>query len=249
MSVAKALVHDMPHTLAALDCGALSKWRATLIVRETAALSVEDRAVLGAELCADIATLDGLGDNRISAVAKQIAHRLDAQVVRDRAVTAQADRRVTIRPAPDAMTYVTALSPASGRYPQPRPGRGGVCGAQPGRRPHPRSPPARAVMADTLVQRVTGRPAGTPEPVAVNLVLSDQTLPGGDNTPAVVDGDGPIPASVARSLIDAAVTDERSRATLRRRYRHPKSAALVAMEAQSRCFSRARWRSSSGYGI
>ena len=39
MSVAKALVHDMPHTLAALDCGALSKWRATLIVRETAALS------------------------------------------------------------------------------------------------------------------------------------------------------------------------------------------------------------------
>ena len=104
-------------------------------------------------------------------------------------------------------------------------------------------------MADTLVQRVTGRPAGTPEPVAVNLVLSDQTLPGGDNTPAVVDGDGPIPASVARSLVDAAVTDERSRATLRRRYRHPNSAALVAMEAQSRCFSRARWRSSSGCGI
>ena len=62
------------HTLAALECGALSKWRATLIVRETAALSVGDRAVLDAELCADIATLDGLGDQRISAAAKQIAH-------------------------------------------------------------------------------------------------------------------------------------------------------------------------------
>jgi hypothetical protein len=95
-----------------------------------------------------------------------------------------------------------------------------------------------AVMADTLAERVTGRPAGTPEPVAVNLVISDETLLGGDNTAAVVEGDGPIPASVARSLVDAAVTDERSRATLRRLYRHPTSAALVAMESPSRCFPR-----------
>ena len=43
------------------------------------------------------------------------------------------------------------------------------------------------VMADTLVERVTGRPAETPEPVAVNLVISDQTLLGGDNSPAVVE--------------------------------------------------------------
>jgi hypothetical protein len=32
------------------------------------------------------------------------------------------------------------------------------------------------------------------------------------------------------------VVDERSRATLRRLYRHPKSGALVAMESRSRCF-------------
>jgi hypothetical protein len=95
-----------------------------------------------------------------------------------------------------------------------------------------------AVMADTLVERVTGRPAGTPQPVAVHLVISDETLLGGDDTPAVVEGYGPIPASVARSLVDAAVTDERSRATPRRLYRHPKSPALVAMESQSRCFPR-----------
>ena len=36
----------------------------------------------------------------------------------------------------------------------------------------------------------------------------------------------------------AAVTDKRSRATLRRLYRHPKSGALVAMESRSRCFPR-----------
>ena len=33
LGFAKALVHEMPHTLAALECGPLSEWRATLIVR------------------------------------------------------------------------------------------------------------------------------------------------------------------------------------------------------------------------
>jgi len=67
-------------------------------------------------------------------------------------------------------------------------------------------------------------------------VLSDETLLGGDNSPAVIEGYGPIPASVARDLVDAAVTDERSKATLRRLYRHPNSGALVAMESRSRYF-------------
>ncbi len=93
-----------------------------------------------------------------------------------------------------------------------------------------------AVMADTLVERVTGRPVWVAEPVAVNLVLSDETLLGEDDSPAVVEGFGPIPASVARRLVEGAVTDEQSKATLRRLYRHPKSGALVAMESRSRRF-------------
>jgi hypothetical protein len=36
LGLAKALVHEMPHTLAALECGASSEWRATLIARESA---------------------------------------------------------------------------------------------------------------------------------------------------------------------------------------------------------------------
>lgn len=79
------------------------------------------------------------------------------------------------------------------------------------------------VMADTLVERVTGQPAEAAQPVAVNLVLSDETLLAGDRAPAVVDGYGPIPAAVARNLVRDAVADTRSRATLRRLYRHPRS--------------------------
>jgi hypothetical protein len=72
LGFATALVFEMPHTLAALEAGALSEWRATLIVRESACLSVEDRRTLDTEMCADVAALDGLGDKRITAKAKAI---------------------------------------------------------------------------------------------------------------------------------------------------------------------------------
>jgi hypothetical protein len=92
------------------------------------------------------------------------------------------------------------------------------------------------VMADTLVKRVTGRPAVEPESVALHLVMSDQALWGQDNAPAVLDGYGPIPASLARRMLRDALVDERSLTTLRRLYRHPRSGSLVAMESRSRLF-------------
>ncbi|MBY0288208.1 MAG: DUF222 domain-containing protein [Mycobacteriaceae bacterium] len=229
LGFAKALVHEMPYTLAALECGALSEWRATLIVRESACLSVADRRALDAEMCADVGSLDGKGDARITAIAKDIAYRLDPQAVVDRAAKAETERNVSIRPAPDAMTFLTALLPV----------KQGVSVYAALRRAADTTFDDRSrgqVMADTLVERVTGRPAEVPEPVAVNLVMSDETLFGGDNCPALVDGYGPIPAEVARQLVDAAVGDARSTATLRRLYRHPKSGSLVAMESRSRCF-------------
>jgi hypothetical protein len=72
--------------------------------------------------------------------------------------------------------------------------------------------------------------------VAVNLVLTDESLLAGATDPARVVGYGPVPAAVARRLIGAAVGDEASRATLRRLYKHPRSGALVAMESRARLF-------------
>src|ERR1700722_10538570 len=126
------------------------------------------------------------------------------------------------------------------------PGSFGVCGAAPGGRralrreaEGPGDGRSRGqAMADTLVERVTGRDAAVPTPIAVNLVLSDETLVGGSNAPATISGYGPIPAAVARGLVSGAVTDPRSRATLRRLYAHPTSGALVAMESRARLFPR-----------
>lgn len=229
LGFARALVHEMPHTLAALESGALSEWRATLIVRESACLSVEHRRVLDEELCAEVTGLEGMGDRKIEAAAKRIAYRLDPQAVVDRAAKAAAERTVTCRPAPDTMTYVSALLPVAQ----------GVAVYAALTRAADTTFDDRSrgqVMADTLVERVTGRPADVPVPVAVNLAITDESLFGGDEEPADVAGYGPIPASVGRHLVNAAVSDKRSKATLRRLYRHPRSGALVAMESRQRLF-------------
>ncbi|WP_062539912.1 HNH endonuclease, partial [Mycobacterium celatum] len=231
LGFAKALVHEMPHTLAALELGFLSEWRATLIVRESACLGVEDRQTLDAELCADPGDLEGMGDARLAAAAKSIAYRLDPHAVVDRAAKAESERNVTIRPAPDTMTYLTALLPVAQ----------GVSVYAALRRAADTTFDQRSrgqVMADTLVERVTGRSAATATPIAVSLVLSDHTLLGGDALPADIRGYGPIPAAIARGLVSAAATDPRSRATLRRLYTHPRSGALVAMESRARTFPR-----------
>src|SRR3954464_7155500 len=94
------------------------------------------------------------------------------------------------------------------------------------------------VMADVFFERVTGQPADVADAVAVNLVIADETLLGGGDSPAMMEGYGPVPAAVARRLVERAVADKRSRCTLRRLYRHPKSGQLVAMESRSRFFPR-----------
>ncbi|MCV7379351.1 HNH endonuclease [Mycobacterium alsense] len=231
LGFAKALVYEMPHTLAALECGVLSEWRATLVVRESACLDVEDRRRLDAELCADAAGLAGMGDARVAAAAKAIAYRIDPHAVVERAAKAENERTVTIRPAPDTMTYLTALLPVAK----------GVAVYAALKRAADTTFDGRGrgqIMADTLVQRVTGCDPAIPSPVAVNLVLTDETLLGGADEPADLLGYGPIPASVARSMVTDTLADRRSKATLRRLYAHPRSGALVAMESRARLFPR-----------
>jgi len=98
LGLARALVNEMPHTLAALETGVLSEWRATLIVRESACLSVEHRRELDVELCADSSRLEGWGDKRVAAEAKSIVTRLDVEAVVARSAKAAEDRCVTVRP-------------------------------------------------------------------------------------------------------------------------------------------------------
>nr|WP_237570349.1 DUF222 domain-containing protein [Mycolicibacterium lacusdiani] len=232
LGFARALVHEMPHTLAALESGMLSEWRATLLVKESACLEVEDRRTLDAEMCADPETLVGKGDKRITADAMAIAYRLDPHAVVERARKAEKDRCVSVRPAADAMAWVSILLPVAqgvSFYAALKRAADTTCDGR----------SRGQVMADTAVERITGRPADAPVPVTVDLVITDETLLGGDTEPARIPGYGPIPAAVARHLISDTVGDDRSRATLRRLYRHPKTGTLVTMESRARRFPKA----------
>lgn len=112
LGMARALTAEMPCTMAALQSGRISEWRAGLLVRETACLSREDRARVDEELAGvRLAELAAMGDRAVVAEARRLAYHLDPAAVTERARRAPSQRRVTLRPAPDTMTYLTALLP------------------------------------------------------------------------------------------------------------------------------------------
>ncbi len=231
LGFARAIEHEMPHTRDALASGRLTEWRATILVRETAYLTRETREEIDRRVCADPTTLGGVGDRQLEALAKQHAYELEPQAVVYRKAKAEKDRRVSVRPAPDLMTQLSALLPmkqgisvyaALKRYAD------SVVGADD--RSHAQ------IMADTLVERVTGQASADAVPVAVNLVISADTMLGGEKA-AEVPGYGPIPASVARKLVSEGFDpDSETTTTLRRLYARPSDGTLVSMDAKSRCF-------------
>ncbi|EKT84116.1 hypothetical protein WSS_A03335 [Rhodococcus opacus M213] len=221
----------MPHTLAMLRSGRLNEWRATLLVRETACLSAADRGIVDRRLCSDPAILDGAGDRGLIARAKAV--ELDAASVVRRHRKAVSERRVTTRPAPDSMAYLSVLMPVEQAVClQATLGRDAdsliATGNSGGRT-------RNQLMVDLLFQRGTGQTAAGGVPVAVNLVLSDETLLAGGHEAAQLHGFGPVPAGIARQLVADAV-DRDTATSLRRVYSCPHSGALTAMESQSRTF-------------
>ena len=178
LTTARALLADLPHTLAALARGETSEHRAGIIAKETSVLEPEDRRRVDAEL-AD--RLPELGDRRVEAETRAWVYRLDPHATVRRAAKARADRRVTIRPAPDTMTYVTGLLPVEDGvavYAALDAAAKAAAAAGDGRS-------RGQVMADTLVARVTGTAAGA-HPVEIQLVMTDRALLGGGHEPALV---------------------------------------------------------------
>ncbi|MGO4856825.1 HNH endonuclease [Arthrobacter sp. 2MCAF14] len=231
--LAKALVSEMPHTLAALETGQLNEWRATLLVKETACLSAEDRCAVDAELAADTGVFDGAGDKAIIAAARTAAYRRDPRSVTQRASHAAAERHVSLRPAPDTMTYLTALLPvAEGVAVHTALTRHADTLRSSG---ETRS--RGQIMADTLVERTTGTPAGI-SGVEVQLVMTDRTLFQGDSEPARLPGYGIVPAGWARTMLSTGEPEggQELKLWLRRLYTAPGTGELVATDSRARLF-------------
>ena len=232
LGLAKALVHEMPHTMRHLTAGRVSEWRVTIVCRETACLSAEDRATVDAALSVDLPTL---GDRQVEARAKALAAHLDASAVAKRAARARADRRVSLRPAPDTMTYLTALLPVEQGVAVYAALKGAVGTAR--AQGDPRGD--GQVMADTLVERVTGQSAAQAVPLEVALVMPAESLLGGADEPGMLPGGHPVPAAFARRLLTTcadACEAAGAELALRRLFTTPDHDQLVAMDSRRRVF-------------
>ena len=248
---AKALVQDMPHTLAALAAGDIDEWAAGLAVSATECLTAQDRGRVDAVL-AD--RLPAMSPAQVRGAAWAAACRLDPGAVVKRNARAVNERRVWVRPAPDCMTYLTALLPVKqgvACFAALHAAAGAAAGAG--------DPRGRGqVMADTLVDRLTHPAAADPtnptqlatatksatahdadDTIEICLVMTDTALLAGGDDPALVtsglSGSNPaaglVPAPVARDLVRDA-----GRVFVRRLYTDPRSGQLVAMESSRRVF-------------
>ncbi len=244
LGLARTLVADMPRTLAALESGVISEWRATLIVRETICLSAENRHAVDTALAADSGALEGVGTQGVKDRARRIALRLEPAAAVARARKAVGERYVSCRPAPDAMAYLTALLPATeaisaysalSRHADTLTTAGSNRGLGRGQ-----------LMADALVERVTGAPAGSVK-ADVHLIMTDRTLFQGDSEPAYLPGYGPVPAQIARDLLrehaekrgadgSGTLDGRAAHVWLRRLYTAPETGQLVGMESRARLF-------------
>ncbi|KRE67557.1 hypothetical protein ASG92_14780 [Arthrobacter sp. Soil736] len=154
------------------------------------------KCLVADELSADAGTFAGAGDRAILAAARAASYRRDPRSVTDRASHAAIERHVSLRPAPDTMTYLTALLPvAAGVAVHAALSRHADTLHSDG------DPRSRAqIMADALVERTTGTPGGI-SGVEIQLIMTDRTLFQGESEPARLPGYGIIPAGWARSVL------------------------------------------------
>jgi hypothetical protein len=106
----RMLVTQLPHTLAALSAGKTTERRALLLAQHTAWLRAEDRATIDTEIGPH---LEAMSDRQVENTVRARAAALDPEGLVARQRRAERDRRVTTRPAPDTMAYLTALLPAA----------------------------------------------------------------------------------------------------------------------------------------
>ena len=231
LGLGKVLATEMPHTRIALRAGRISEWRATIIVRETACLSREDRQAVDGRIAGDPEAFEQMGDRELGDAVRRIAYELDAEAWVARRRIAESERRVTLRPAPDVMSRLSAELPVAQGVAVLR-----TLGERADSLRASGDPRSRSqLMADTLVMRVLGVEQPTALPVTAHVAVADDVLFGHDEHAAHLDGFGPIPAELARELIKTA--GQKGLAEIRRLYVAPETGELVAADSRSRFFS------------
>jgi hypothetical protein len=231
LGVARALHVELPGIRALLAAGRISEDTAALVATETSHLEPERRREVDAQLCA--AGIEQLSARRAVALTRKYAYAADPAGYVARGRTARAVRRVTLRPAPDTMSLLTGFL---------RVEQGVACLAA--LRRHTDALLAAGdtrgrgqIMADALVERLTGQAQAADVNVEVGIVMPLDALIGAteDGTgagSAEVVGYGPIPAGVAHDLLHAT----EGKRWWRRLFTMPDGGPLIGGDPRRRAF-------------
>ncbi|WP_226355722.1 HNH endonuclease signature motif containing protein [Pseudonocardia sp. ICBG601] len=222
------------------EAGQLSAAKVTAIAVECRDLNTTQRARVDARLAA-VRDLTRYGIGRLRAMTRRLVAEIAPDRFRARVHAAKAERRVTLRPAPDAMSYLTAYVPVE---------QGAACLAALQKafvevqvEPEPLTRTRGQVLADTLVERVTGQATATAVNLDVQVTVPVQALLDSQSPlPAEIPGFGPVPVdllatsegtkSLRRLLTDQGIViggDSRQRTFT------GLLATLVKARAQNRC--------------
>lgn len=235
LNLAGALAEDLPNTRDSLTRGQLSEEQAHLVVKETSWLSAADRQQID-HLIAN--RLGKLGPLRLAAEVRAHAQRLDQAGAVKRLARAKSERRVSVRPAPENMAYLTALLPMQQAVAALATlQRDATTMVGTGDTADPADPTGRSrtrdqIMADLCVERLTGQVTAAAIPAELQVVMTDEALFGEDETPAWLSGQGPIPTRTAKQWM----ADADMQVFLRRVFTRPEDRHLAAIESRARVF-------------
>ena len=219
------LARRLPGVLGVLEAGITTLDSARVVCREAVNVPPERLEEYDALVADDMIEMPIA--SHVRKAARRRAFEVNPVAAQDAAETARRERFVTVRPAAGVgAAALTAVLPAE---------QAAFCHAvldheavllrQAG---DPRT--LSQIMADTLVERVTGQSTASPVPVSVGLVMSAETLLGLDDAPAELVGHGVLPSPAARLL---ATTDN---AWLRRLLTDPVDATVATADTQRRRF-------------
>jgi len=226
LGIARALHFDLPGVRDLLASGRISEEIAATVVSETRDLDAARRRRVDEQICA--AGIEELSARRAAAVVRRLAYEADRAAYVARGRTARKDRRVGLRPAPDTLSVLSGLLPVE---------QGVACLAA--LRKHTDAVVAAGdsrtrdqIMADTLVERVTGQAHAEDVDVEVGIVLPvDALLDPATGGAADITGLGPIPAPIAPDILD----NTQGRRWWRRLFTTP-TGGLVGADPRRRCF-------------
>jgi hypothetical protein len=196
LNTARALWFELPDTFSQLTTGDLSERVAETIVTETRHLDPEKRRNVDHQLKA--AGIARMGLKAATGCARKAAYEADRQGFVSRGRTERKHRRVGIRSAPDTMAFLSGYLPVE---------QGVACYAA--LRQHADAAVATGdertrdqIMADTLVERITGQTSAADVNIELQLMMPLDALTNPDKpSTATIPGYLPLPSELARDIL------------------------------------------------